>query len=100
MYAATQGCFQPSQVANVVVALGIMVVLAFYTIMVMAPRAPMTRKSTESRIPYFIFGSLYAYLLYLSFKPETLYSTIKNSCLNPDELPEILRMLTNEMIMA
>ncbi|KAG9158609.1 hypothetical protein Leryth_019212 [Lithospermum erythrorhizon] len=60
----------------------------------------MTRRSTKSFIPYYILGALYLYLTYLSVRPEILYSTIGDGGLNPDELPGMLRMLTNETNMA
>ncbi|KAI7993238.1 hypothetical protein LOK49_LG11G00457 [Camellia lanceoleosa] len=60
------------QIASSVFTLGTAAVLPFYTLMVVAPKAELTKKSMESSIPYVLLGLLYAYLLYLSWTPDTI----------------------------
>ncbi|CAL1405384.1 unnamed protein product [Linum trigynum] len=88
-----------SQIANNVFTLGTAAVLPFYTLMVVAPRAQLTRKSVESSIPYVVLGLLYAYLLYLSWTPDTLQLMFASKYWLP-ELPGIAKMFSNEMTLA
>lgn len=88
-----------SQLASSVFSLGTVAVLPFYTLMVLAPNAELTKKSVESSIPYVVLGLLYAYLLYLSWTPETLRMIFANKYLLP-ELPGIARMFSSEMTLA
>ncbi|GAA0148668.1 hypothetical protein LIER_08048 [Lithospermum erythrorhizon] len=92
-------CLQPSQVANVVFTLGTIAVLPFYTFMVVAPRAQLTRRTMESYIPYIVLGLLYAYMLYVSWTPETLHYMFGNGYWMP-ELSGMLKMFSSEMTMA
>ncbi|PPS00760.1 hypothetical protein GOBAR_AA19902 [Gossypium barbadense] len=61
-----------SQIASSVFTLGTAAVLPFYTLMVFAPKSELTKKSMESSVPFIVLGLLYAYLLYLSWTPDTL----------------------------
>ncbi|XVF20805.1 hypothetical protein REPUB_Repub12eG0034400 [Reevesia pubescens] len=61
-----------SEIATSMFTLGTAAVLPFYTLMVFAPKAELTKKSMDSSIPYIVLGLLYAYLLYLSWTPDTL----------------------------
>ncbi|KAL0015314.1 hypothetical protein SO802_002383 [Lithocarpus litseifolius] len=73
-----------SQLASSVFSLGTVAVLPFYTLMVLAPNAELTKKSVESSIPYVVLGLLYAYLLYLSWTPETLRMIFASKYLLPE----------------
>lgn len=53
----------------------------------------------ESTIPYVALGLLYAYLLYLSWTPETLRLIFASKYLLP-ELPGIAKMFSSEMTLA
>ncbi|KAJ7971225.1 Protein ABA DEFICIENT 4, chloroplastic [Quillaja saponaria] len=91
--------FAGSQLASSVFTLGTAAVLPFYTLMVLAPRSELTRKSMESSIPYVVLGVLYAYLLYLSWTPETLQLIFASKYWLP-ELPGIAKMFSSEMTLA
>ncbi|KAJ4707095.1 protein ABA DEFICIENT 4, chloroplastic [Melia azedarach] len=80
--------FAGSQVASTMFTFGTVAVLPFYTLMVVAPKAELTRKTMESSIPYVVLGLLYAYLLYLSWTPDTL------------RLSGIAKMFTSDMTLA
>ncbi|CAH2065786.1 unnamed protein product [Thlaspi arvense] len=88
-----------SQIASSVFAVGTTAVLPFYTLMVVAPKADITKKSMDSSIPYIILGVLYAYLLYLSWTPETLKYMFSSKYMLP-ELPGIAKMFSSEMTLA
>ncbi|XP_041007830.1 protein ABA DEFICIENT 4, chloroplastic isoform X1 [Juglans microcarpa x Juglans regia] len=88
-----------SQLASSVFSLGTVAVLPFYTLMVLAPNAELTKKSVESSIPYVVLGLLYAYLLYLSWTPETIRLIFASKYLLP-ELPGIAKMFSSEMTLA
>ncbi|BBG99657.1 alpha/beta-Hydrolases superfamily protein [Prunus dulcis] len=79
--------------------LGTTAVLPFYALMVLAPKAELTKMSTESSIPYILLGVLYAYLLYLSWTPQTLRLIFASKYWLP-ELTGIAKMFTNEMTLA
>ncbi|KAF3444171.1 hypothetical protein FNV43_RR13861 [Rhamnella rubrinervis] len=88
-----------SQIASSVFGLGTVAVLPFYALMVLAPKSELTKKSMDSSIPYVMLGVLYAYLLYLSWTPETLRLIFASKYLLP-ELPGIAKMFTSEMTLA
>ncbi|KAG2312678.1 hypothetical protein Bca4012_027238 [Brassica carinata] len=88
-----------SQIASSVFAVGTTAVLPFYTLMVVAPKAEITKKCMESSIPYVVFGVLYAYLLYLSWTPDTLKYMFSSKYLLP-ELSGITKMFSSEMTLA
>ncbi|KAG7589179.1 ABA DEFICIENT 4-like [Arabidopsis suecica] len=88
-----------SQIASSVFAVGTTAVLPFYTLMVVAPKAEITKKCMESSIPYIILGVLYAYLLYLSWTPETLKYMFSSKYMLP-ELSGIAKMFSSEMTLA
>ncbi|XP_021804049.1 protein MAO HUZI 4, chloroplastic-like [Prunus avium] len=67
--------------------------------MVVAPKAELTKMSTESSVPYILLGVLYAYLLYLSWTPQTLRLIFASKYWLP-ELTGIAKMFTNEMTLA
>lgn len=67
--------------------------------MVLAPNAEVTKRSMESSAPYVALGVLYAYLLYLSWNPDTLRLMFASKYWLP-ELSGIARMFTNEMTVA
>ncbi|KAM6567281.1 hypothetical protein CsatA_026409 [Cannabis sativa] len=88
-----------SQIAHSVFGLGTVAVLPFYTLMVVAPKSELTKKSMQSSIPYVMLGLLYAYLLYLSWTPETIGMIFTSKYLLP-ELPGIAKMFSSEMTLA
>ncbi|KAM3363222.1 protein ABA DEFICIENT 4, chloroplastic isoform X2 [Capsicum galapagoense] len=115
-----------SQVASSVFTLGTAAVLPFYTLMVAAPKAELTylspffmhksrtdggmisvaliyhlitRKLMESVIPYVVLGLLYAYLLYLSWTPDTIRLMFASKYWLP-ELSGIAKMFSSEMTLA
>ncbi|XP_002521222.2 protein ABA DEFICIENT 4, chloroplastic [Ricinus communis] len=87
------------QLASTAFTLGTAAVLPFYTLMVVAPKAELTRKSMESSIPYVVLGVLYAYLLYLSWTPDTVRLMFASQYWLP-ELPGIAKMFSSEMTLA
>ncbi|KAJ6368370.1 hypothetical protein OIU78_000877 [Salix suchowensis] len=93
------GGLTSSQIASSVFTLGTAAVLPFYTLMVVAPKAEVTRKSMESSIPYIVLGLLYASLLYLSWTPDTMRLMFASQYWLP-ELPGIAKMFSNEMTLA
>nr|QTZ19628.1 neoxanthin synthase [Bixa orellana] len=58
-----------------------------------------TKKLMESSIPYVVLGVLYAYLLYLSWTPDTLRLMFASKYWLP-ELPGIAKMFSSEMTLA
>ncbi|XP_009357808.2 protein ABA DEFICIENT 4, chloroplastic isoform X1 [Pyrus x bretschneideri] len=88
-----------SQIASRVFTLATTAVLPFYALMVLAPKAQLTKVFTESSIPYVLLGVLYAYLLYLSWTPETLRLIFGSKYWLP-ELTGIAKMFTNEITLA
>ncbi|GAA0156201.1 hypothetical protein LIER_13746 [Lithospermum erythrorhizon] len=92
-------CLPPSLVASSVFTLGTAAVLPFYTLMVVAPRAKLTRRSVDSNIPYIVLGLLYAYLLCLSWTPDTLRYMFASKYWMP-ELSGMLKMFSNDMTLA
>ncbi|KAJ0962717.1 hypothetical protein J5N97_027839 [Dioscorea zingiberensis] len=88
-----------SQIACSAFTWGTIAVLPFYTLMVLAPNTDLTRRSMESSIPYVLLGVLYAYLLYLSWTPDTLRAMFASKYWLP-ELPAIARMFSNEMTVS
>ncbi|CAN0915244.1 Protein ABA DEFICIENT 4, chloroplastic [Linum grandiflorum] len=87
------------QVASNVFTFGTAAVLPFYTLMVVAPKSQLTRKSVESSIPYIVLGILYAYLLYLSWTPEHFQLMFASKYWLP-ELPGIAKMFSSELTLA
>ncbi|XVE72069.1 hypothetical protein DITRI_Ditri11bG0009100 [Diplodiscus trichospermus] len=88
-----------SQIASNVFTLGTAAVLPFYTLMIFAPTAELTKKSMESSIPYIVLGLLYAYLLYLSWTPDTLRLMFASKYWLP-ELSGMAKMFSSEMTLA
>ncbi|XWS75466.1 hypothetical protein CRYUN_Cryun01aG0090900 [Craigia yunnanensis] len=88
-----------SQIASTVFTLGTAAVLPFYTLMIFAPTAELTKRSTESSIPYIVLGLLYAYLLYLSWTPDTLRLMFASKYWLP-ELSGMAKMFSSEMTLA
>ncbi|KAG5017885.1 hypothetical protein JHK85_024021 [Glycine max] len=91
--------FIGSQLASTAFTAGTIAVLPFYTLMVLAPKSELTKKSMESSIPYVVLSILYAYLLYLSWTPETVRLIFASKYLLP-ELPGIAKMFSSEMTLA
>lgn len=87
------------EIASSAFTLGTAAVLPFYTLMVVAPKAKLTKKTMESSIPYVVLGLLYAYLLYLSWTPETIRLMFASKYWLP-ELESIARMFSSEMTLA
>ncbi|RZB54295.1 Protein ABA DEFICIENT 4, chloroplastic isoform B [Glycine soja] len=94
-----QTCFIGSQLTSTVFTVGTIAVLPFYTLMVLAPKSELTKKSMESSIPYVVLSILYAYLLYLSWTPETVRLIFASKYLLP-ELAGIAKMFSSEMTLA
>ncbi|CAL4957913.1 unnamed protein product [Urochloa decumbens] len=88
-----------SQIASAAFTWGTIAVLPFYTLMVVAPNASITKRTVESSAPYVALGLLYAYLLYLSWTPDTLRAMFASKYWLP-ELPGIVRMFASEMTVA
>lgn len=88
-----------SQLACNAFTLGTTSVLPFYTLMVLAPNSELTKRSMESGVPYVVLGVLYAYLLYLSWTPETAALIFASQYLLP-ELTSIGKMFSSEMTLA
>ncbi|CAK9150697.1 unnamed protein product [Ilex paraguariensis] len=88
-----------SQIASSVFTLGTAAVLPFYTLMVLAPKAELTKKTMESSVPYLVLGLLYAYLLYLSWTPDTIRLMFASKYWLP-ELSGIAKMFSSEITLA
>ncbi|KQK02517.1 protein MAO HUZI 4, chloroplastic [Brachypodium distachyon] len=87
------------QIASSAFTLGTIAVLPFYTLMIAAPNADITKRTVESTAPYVALGILYAYLLYLSWTPDTIRAMFASKYWLP-ELPGIVRMFASEMTVA
>uniref|UniRef100_A0ACD5TQU3 Uncharacterized protein n=1 Tax=Avena sativa TaxID=4498 RepID=A0ACD5TQU3_AVESA len=87
------------QIASSAFTLGTVAVLPFYTLMIAAPNADITKRAVESTAPYVALGLLYAYLLYLSWTPDTIRAMFASKYWLP-ELPGIVRMFASEMTVA
>ncbi|CAK9149863.1 unnamed protein product [Ilex paraguariensis] len=90
---------ESSQVASSVFTVATAAVLPFYTLMVLAPKAEVTKKSMESSIPYLVLGLLYGYLLYLSWTPDTIQLMFASKYWLP-ELSGMAKMFSSEMTLA
>ncbi|XXG83753.1 hypothetical protein AAC387_Pa10g1438 [Persea americana] len=88
-----------SAIASNAFTIGTAAVLPFYALMVVAPKAEVTKRTMESGIPYIVLGTLYAYLLYLSWTPESLQLMFASEYFLP-ELPGMLKMFSSEMTLA
>ncbi|KAK3425954.1 protein ABA DEFICIENT 4, chloroplastic [Eucalyptus grandis] len=88
-----------SQIASSAFTWGTVAVLPFYTLMVVAPKAEVTKKSMKTGVPFIVLGLFYAYLLYLSWTPDTLKAMFSSKYYLP-ELPAIAKLFTNEMTVA
>jgi hypothetical protein len=88
-----------SQIASSIFTAGTIIVIPFYTLMVFAPHSGLTKRSIESNIPYIVLGALYAYLLFLSWTPETLRLMFASKYWLP-ELPGITRMFSSDLTIA
>ncbi|KAM0911030.1 hypothetical protein ACQ4PT_013775 [Festuca glaucescens] len=87
------------QIASTAFTVGTVAVLPFYTLMIAAPNADITKRTVESTAPYVALGLLYAYLLYLSWTPDTIRAMFASKYWLP-ELPGIVRMFASEMTVA
>ncbi|KAF8006618.1 hypothetical protein BT93_K0812 [Corymbia citriodora subsp. variegata] len=88
-----------SQIASSAFTWGTAAVLPFYTLMVVAPKAELTKKSMKTGVPFIVIGLFYAYLLYLSWTPDTLKALFSSKYYMP-ELPAIAKLFSNEMTLA
>ncbi|CAN6451616.1 unnamed protein product [Victoria cruziana] len=87
------------QIASGVFTVGTAAVLPFYALMVLAPKADLTKRSMESNIPYILLGALYGFLLYLSWSPDTIRLMFASKYWLP-ELSSIAQMFKSEMTLA
>ncbi|KAH9609358.1 hypothetical protein KSS87_015341 [Heliosperma pusillum] len=88
-----------SQIASSVFTLGTAAVLPFYTLMLAAPKAELTKKTMKSSLPYVVLGLLYSYLLWLSWTPDTIRLMFASKYWLP-ELQGIAKMFSSEMTLA
>ncbi|CAH9105585.1 unnamed protein product [Cuscuta europaea] len=88
-----------SQIASSAFTWGTVAVLPFYTFMVAAPRSDLTKKLMGNGTPFVALGVVYAYLLYLSWTPDTLRFMFSSKYWLP-ELPGMAQMFANEMTLA
>ncbi|XP_042395893.1 protein MAO HUZI 4, chloroplastic-like [Zingiber officinale] len=96
VFRPTASWLTSAQIASHAFTWGTVSVLPFYTLMVVAPNAAITKRTMESSLPYVALGVLYAYLLYLSWTPDTLRMMFASKYWLP-ELAGIARMFTNEI---
>lgn len=87
------------QIASSAFTLGTAAVLPYYTLMVVAPKSELTKKSIESSIPFVALGLLYGYLLYLSWTPDTMRVMFASQYWLP-ELSGMAKMFSSEMTLA
>ncbi|KAL3637805.1 Protein MAO HUZI 4, chloroplastic [Castilleja foliolosa] len=88
-----------SDIASGAFTLGTAAVLPIYTVMVVAPKAKFTKKVVASSTPFVVLGVLYAYLLYLSWTPDTMRLMFASKYWLP-ELSGISKMFSSEMTLA
>ncbi|XP_028773774.1 protein ABA DEFICIENT 4, chloroplastic-like [Neltuma alba] len=88
-----------SELASNVFTMGTTAVLPYYTLMLLAPKSEITKKSMESGIPFVLLGLVYAYLLCLSWTPETIQLLFASKYFLP-ELSSITKMFSSEMTLA
>ncbi|KAG0495486.1 hypothetical protein HPP92_000177 [Vanilla planifolia] len=88
-----------TQLASNAFTWGTVAVLPFYMLMVLSPSAALTRRATESNLPFVVLGVVYAYLLYRSWTPDTMRLMFASKYWLP-ELTGISKMFLNEMTMA
>lgn len=91
--------FSNSHIASSVFTLATAAVLPFYTLMVLAPKANLTKKCIQSTPPFVVLGLLYAYLLYLSWTPDTFRLMFASQYWLP-ELSGIAKMFSSELTLA
>ncbi|OIT00010.1 PREDICTED: protein ABA DEFICIENT 4, chloroplastic-like isoform X1 [Nicotiana attenuata] len=91
--------FSTSEIAATAFPLGSLSVLPFYVFMVVAPKAEFTHKVMESKLPYIVLGRLYAYILVLSWRPDTLQLLFHYQDLIPDQAG-ITQLFSREMSLA
>ncbi|KAJ4818159.1 abscisic acid (aba)-deficient 4 [Rhynchospora pubera] len=85
-----------SQIAGQAFTCGTAAVLPFYTLMVLAPNTKFTKRMMESTTPYVLLGILYAYLLYLSWTPETLRCMFASKYWLPENFHLIFRQVFHD----
>ncbi|KAE8818636.1 DNA-binding protein RHL1 [Hordeum vulgare] len=91
-----------SQIACSAFTLGTVAVLPFYTLMIAAPNANIVSPPLlpqHSHRPYVALGILYAYLLHLSWTPDTIRAMFVSKYWL-SEFPDIVRMFASEMTVA
>lgn len=88
-----------SEVASNSFTIGTVAVLPFYTLMLLAPNAQLTKRSMKSNIPYITLGTLYAYLFYISCIPDSLGLMFTSKYWLP-ELPAVAKMFSNDLTLA
>ncbi|XP_016446658.2 protein ABA DEFICIENT 4, chloroplastic-like isoform X1 [Nicotiana tabacum] len=91
--------FSSSEIATTAFPLGSVAVLPFYVFMIVAPKAEFTHKVMESKLTYIVLGLLYAYILYLSWIPDTLQLLFHYQDLIPDQAG-ITQLFSREMSLA
>lgn len=87
------------EIASSAFTFGTVAVLPFYTSMVIAPRSEFTKKLVSSSIIYVVLGLVYAYLLYLSWTPDTIRLMFASKYWLP-ELSSISKMFSRQMTLA
>ncbi|XP_074279070.1 protein ABA DEFICIENT 4, chloroplastic-like isoform X2 [Silene latifolia] len=92
-------CLSNSEIATSIFTLGTAAVLPFYTLMVAAPKAELTKKTMTSSLPYVGLGLVYAYLLWLSWTPDTLGLMFASKYWLP-ELQGMAKMFSSEITLA
>lgn len=92
-------CSASSQIVTTAFTLGTIFVFPFYAMMVVAPKAQLTRSVMKSSIPYMMLGILYMYLIYVSWTPDSWGLLFGGNNRMP-ELPSIMKMFSNEMKMT
>lgn len=85
--------------ASTAFTLGTAAVLPFYTLMLVAPKAHITKKAMDSSLPYVVLGLVYAYLLYVSWTPDTIRLMFTSKYWLP-ELPGIAKMFSSDLTLA
>ncbi|PKA55158.1 hypothetical protein AXF42_Ash003795 [Apostasia shenzhenica] len=105
-FTASASWLTSTQIASNAFTWGTVAVLPFYALMILAPSAALvirvlllTRRTIESNFPFVMLGVLYTYLLYLSWRENTLRLMFASKYWLP-ELTGILKMFMNEMTMA
>ena len=83
-----------SQIASSAFTWGTIAVLPFYTLMVVAPNADVTKRAVDSSAPYVALGILYAYYLE---QPDKGLEQLQKALDNPNTPADLKKAVAEEV---